>query len=267
MSEAVMPPVARRDPKTVEIHGTTLVDDYGWMREKTSVEVLEYLAAENAYTESVMEPTKGLQGKLYAEMLSHIKETDESVPYRRGGWFYFSRTYEGKQYPVHCRREALGGGTLEEAGAEVVFLDVNALAEGQAFMSLGGMTASPDGNLLAYSTDNTGFRQYTLHVRDLRTGEDLSDTAERVGSFAWAADSATLFYTTEDEVTKRHDRVFRHVVGSDETVQVYEEVDERFNVGVGKTRDGKLSCCWRRGVIRLRRGGFWRLRSLRGSSR
>jgi len=231
MQIALKAPVARRDTKSVAIHGTELVDDYGWMREKTSDEVIGYLNAENAYTEAAMEPTKDLQAKLYAEMLSHIKETDESVPYRKGGWWYSTRTVEGLQYSIHCRR------TSPEAD-EVVFLDVNKLAEGQAFMALGGIAISPDGWLMAYSTDNTGFRQYTLHVRDLRTGVDLADTAERVGSFVWAADGKTLFYTTEDEGTKRHDRLFRHVLGG-VPVEVYHEVDERFNLGVGKTRDEK----------------------------
>ena len=132
---------------------------------------------------------------------------------------------------------------FDETQPEEILLDVNQLAEGQPFMSVGGMSVSPDGYLLAYSTDNTGFRQYTLHVRDLRTGKDLPDTAERVGSIAWAADSTTLFYTTEDEVTKRHDHLFRHRLGDAvaQDVVVYEEKDERFNLGVGKTRDWQVS--------------------------
>ena len=239
VEQALKPPVARREPKTLEIHGTTLPDEYGWLREKNSAEVIDYLNQENAFTEQAMAPTKEQQATLYAEMLSHIKETDESVPYRRGAWFYFSRTIEGLQYPLHCRRAAGPRRVIEDAGTEIVFLDVNKLAEGQAFMAVGGMSVSPDGNLLAYSTDNTGFRQYTLHVRDLRTGEDLPDQALRAGSFVWAADSKTLFYTTEDEVTKRHDRLFRHTILTDTAtdVQVHHEADERFNLGVGRTRD------------------------------
>jgi len=234
------PPVARKEPTPTRFHGQTLDDDYRWMREKTSPEVLAYLEAENAYTMSAMEPTKELQGKLYAEMLSHIKETDVSVPYRSRGWFYYVRTEEGKQYPIHCRRMAVAP-KFDESQAEEILLDVNRLAEGQPFMAVGGMAVSPDGFLLAYSTDNTGFRQYTIHVRDLKTGEDLADRAERVGSMAWAADSQTLFYSTEDEVTKRHDHLFRHRLGepSSQDAVVYEERDERFNLGVGKTRDQK----------------------------
>jgi oligopeptidase B len=240
---AVTPPVARQEPTPTTLHGQTLEDDYRWMRDKSSAEVIAHLEAENAYTLSVMEPTEELQAKLYAEMLSHIKETDVSVPYLQRGWFYYVRTVEGSQYPIHCRKVATGADsdTFDELQPEEILLDVNLLAVGQPFMSVGAMSVSPDGFLLAYSTDNTGFRQYTLHVRDLRTGKDLADTAERTGSVAWAADSRILFYTTEDDVTKRHDHLFRHRLGdtAEEDAIIYEEKDERFNLGVGKTRDGK----------------------------
>lgn len=237
---AVTPPVARKDPTPTTIHGQTLEDDYRWMRDKSSPELISYLEAENAYTADVMKPTEELQAKLYAEMLSHIKETDESVPYRDHGWYYYTRTVEGSQYPIYCRKVA-SGPAFDDAQPEQVLLDVNKLAEGQPFMALGAMAVSPDGNKLAYSTDNTGFRQYTLHIRDLKTGADLADTAERVGSIAWAADSHTLFYTTEDEVTKRQDKLFRHRLGdATDDALLYEERDERFNVAVGKTRDGRF---------------------------
>ncbi|HEX4650427.1 MAG TPA: S9 family peptidase, partial [Granulicella sp.] len=234
------PPVARRNPTSLPLHGTTLEDAYGWMRDKSSSEVIAYLEAENAYTNAAMAPTAALQEKLYGEMLSHIKETDESVPYRMRGWFYYTRTVAGLQYPIHCRRLAVNG-SYDEGQPEQILLDVNQLAEGQPFMAVGTMAISADDHLLAYSTDNTGFRQYTLHIRDLRTGNDLPDTALRVGSITWAADAKTLLYTTEDEVTKRHDHLFRHTLGAptSEDVVVYEEKDERFNLGVGKTRDGK----------------------------
>jgi oligopeptidase B len=240
----VQPPVARREPTPITLHGVTLQDDFRWMRDKDSPEVISYLTAENAYTDSIMAPTAELQTKLYDEMLSHINETDESVPYRLGNWFYTTRTVEGRQYPIHCRRAATDpdlNSLFDPAQPEQVILDVNVLAEGKPFMALGSMAISPDGNLLAYSTDPTGFRQFTLHVRDLRTGEDLPDTAQRVGSLAWAADSGTLFYSTEDEVTKRQDHIFRHPLGrpATEDVIVLHEPDERFNVGVGRTRDGK----------------------------
>jgi oligopeptidase B len=236
----IRPPHARQAPTPTTVHGQTLEDNYRWMRDKSSPEVVAYLEAENAYTQSVMAPTEPLQTKLYAEMLSHIKETDQSVPYRDRGWFYYTRTVESLQYPIYCRRSATGR-KFDESQPEEILLDVNRLAEGQPFMTVGTMTVSPDGSMLAYSTDNTGFRQYTLHVRDLKSGEDLSDTAQRVGSIAWAADSTTLFYTTEDEVTKRHDHLFRHRLGDTaaQDVVVFEEKDERFNLGVDKTRDCK----------------------------
>ncbi len=234
------PPVARKDPRSALLHGRTLRDDYGWIRQRESEEVLAYLRAENAYTDAVMEPTKPLQAELYREMLSHIKETDVSVPAQEGRYWYYARTTEGSQYPVYCRKP----GTREtfEAAPEEIVLDVEALAEGQSFMAVGGMDVSDDGNLLAFSTDNTGFRQYTLQVKDLRTGELLAEKVERAGSIVWAADNRTLFYTQEDEEQKRQYRLFRHVLGRphEEDVLVLEEPDERFNVGAGRTRDGAL---------------------------
>jgi oligopeptidase B len=227
-----VPPVAEREPKKTPIHGTELEDDYAWLREKGTTRVTAYLEAENAYTAAAMSGTKALQKTLYDEILSHIKEDDVSLPYRDGAWEYLTRTEKGKQYARFCRRAA---DKLED---EAVILDINVLAEGQPFMDVGTMSVSPDGRLLAYTTDNTGFRQYTLAVKNLETGELLADTAERVGSIAWARDSATLFYSTEDEQTKRHDRVFRHGLGA-EPVQVFHEEDERFNLGVGRTRDRK----------------------------
>ena len=240
MTQNATPPTARREPTTTTLHGHTLEDHYRWMRDKDSPEVTAHLEAENQYTLSVMASTTELQARLYAEMLSHIKETDESVPYRDRGWFYYTRTVEGSQYPIHCRKFA-SGVTFDATQPEEILLDVNKLAEGQPFMAIGAMSVSPDGNTLAYSTDNTGFRQYILHIRDLKTGSDLADTAERVGSLAWASDSHTLFYTTEDETTKRHDKLFRHRLGDPaaEDSLLCEEKDERFNLGVGKTRDGK----------------------------
>src|SRR5580704_8759687 len=170
----VQPPTARRQETVNEIHGQRLADHYAWLREKASPEVTAFLEQENAYTRAVMKPTEELQAKLYAEMISHIKETDISVPFRDGAYFYYSRTEQGAQYPIYCRKH----GSLD-AGEEIM-LDMNQLAAGEAFMALGAFTVSDDGNLLAYSTDTTGFRQYTLHIKDLRTGEVLADQAQRV---------------------------------------------------------------------------------------
>ncbi len=225
------PPMAEKKPKTTKIHGTTLVDNYFWLREKSNPQVMEYLRAEDAYSQAAMKPTAALQEKLYKEMLSHIKQTDVNVPYRWGNYYYYSRTEEGKQYPIFCRKQ----GSLE--AKEEVILDQNELAKGQKFMSVGAFNPSDDGNLLAYSTDNTGYRQYTLHVKNLITGELLPERIERVDNIAWATDNKTIFYVTEDAVTKRSDKFFRHTLGSDKSDLLYEEKDELFDIGVGRSRD------------------------------
>jgi oligopeptidase B len=225
------PPVAKKAPKTTEIHGQKLVDNYYWLRDKKNPEVKAYLDAENAYTDAVMKPTETLQKKLYDEMLGRIKETDVEVPYKEGDYFYYSRTEAGKQYQIHCRRK----GSLE--APEEVLLDVNELAKGQKFMSLGAYDVSDDGNLLAYTTDNTGFRQYTLAVKDLRSGKLLPDHAERVGSVVWANDNKTIFYSVEDDTTKRQYQIYRHTVGTSGSDKLaYEEKDEKFDVFAAKTR-------------------------------
>ena len=225
------PPVAKKVPKTTVVNGVTMVDNYFWLREKSNPEVKAYLEAENAYTDAVMKPTEPLQKKLYDELLSRIKETDVEVPYKNGDYFYYSRTEAGQQYSIFCRKK----GSLD--ASEQVVLDVNELAKGQKFMSLGGFAVSNDGNLVAYVTDNTGFRQYTLAVKDMRTGKVLVDHAERVDAIAWATDNKTLFYAIEDEVAKRAYRVYRHTVNTaGPDTLVYEEPDERFDVDVRRTR-------------------------------
>jgi oligopeptidase B len=224
------PPVAKTLPTIREIHGERRVDDYAWLRDRSSPEVRAYLESENAYTETVMEPLRPLREGLYDEMLARIKQTDEDVPYREGGWLHYSRTIEGLQYTIHCRRRDRPG------SAEKVTLDLNALAAGKAFMALGVYEISDDGRLLAYSTDTTGFRRYTLFVKDLETGEIRETVAEGAGSAAWAADNRTLFYTVEEESTKRQHRLFRHVLGEAAHELVYEEPDLAFNVGVSRTR-------------------------------
>ena len=228
---APQPPMAEKKPKTTNIHGVTLVDDYFWLREKTNPAVLAHLQAEDAYTQAMMKHTEQLQEKLYKEMLSHIKQTDIQVPYRSGNYFYYTRTEEGKQYPIFCRKK----GSVD--APEEIVLDMNELAKGQKFMSLGAFLPSDDGNLLAYSTDNTGYRQFLLHIKDLRTGELLPERIERVTTLAWANDNKTLLYVTEDPVTKRSDKFFRHVLGTDKTDLVYEEKDELFDIGTSRSRD------------------------------
>jgi len=225
------PPVAKKIPHVTEINGHKLTDNYFWLREKSNPEVRAYLEAENAYTDAVMKPTEPLQKKLYDEMLSRVKETDVEVPYREGDFFYYIRTEAGKQYPIRCRKK------ISADASEEVLLDVNELAKGQAFMTVQAFAVSTDGNLLAYSYDNTGFRQFNLAVKDLRTGQTLVDHAERVGSVVWANDNRTVFYTQEDGTSKRQYRLYRHTVGSsDPDTLVYEEPDEKFTVRAFKTR-------------------------------
>jgi oligopeptidase B len=228
------PPMAEKKTKTTNIHGEQLVDDYFWLREKTNPAVLAHLQAEEAYTDTVMKPTAALQEKLYNEMLSHIKQTDVDVPYRSDNYYYYTRTEEGKQYPIFCRKK----GSLD--AAEEVVLDVNELAKGQKFMSIGMFMPSDDGNLLAYSVDNTGYRQFTLQIKDLRTGQLLPEKVERINYLTWATDNKTFFYVTEDPVTKRSDKFFRHVLGSDKYDLVYEEKDELFDIGVGRSLDKEV---------------------------
>jgi oligopeptidase B len=229
------PPVAKAVHTENDINGGKLVDNYRWLRDKSNPEVAQYLQAENAYSDSVMAPTTALQQKLYDEMVSHIKETDVNVPYKYGDHFYYSRWEKGQQYPIYARKQ----GSVE--AAEQITIDQNELAKGQPFMSVGAYEMSDDGNLLAYTTDNTGYRQYKLRVRDLRTGKDSEVIAERVGSVTWANDNKTIFYSVEDEKTKRQYRLYRHVMGGEvgKDPLIYEEKDERFSVGAGKSRSGK----------------------------
>jgi oligopeptidase B len=228
------PPLAKKAPHITEIHGSKLTDDYFWLRDKQNPEVIKYLEAENAYTEAVMKPTTELQETLYKEMLGHIKQTDLSVPSRIGDYYYYSRTEEGKQYPYMCRKK----GSMD--GQEELLLDLNKLAEGHSFLGLGAFRVSDDGNRLAYSTDTTGYRQYTLHVKDLRTGQTLSERIERTGSVVWANDNQTLFYTTEDAVSKRSNKFWRHVVGSEKSELIYEEKDELFDLGATRSLDKQM---------------------------
>jgi len=233
-AQQAAPPAAKKVPHVTKIHGYTLADDYFWMRDKSNPDVIKHLEAENAYTDETMAHTKTLQETLYKEMLGRIKQTDLSVPSRIGDYFYYSRTEEGKQYPYMCRRK----GTME--GTEEILLDLNKLAEGLKFLSLGAYAVSDDANWLAYSTDTTGYRQYTLHVKDLRTGALSSEKIERAGAIVWANDNTTIFYTTEDAVSKRSDKFFRHVVGTDKSELLFEEKDELFDIWAQRSLDKKV---------------------------
>jgi oligopeptidase B len=227
------PPVVRRHPVEHVIHGDRRIDDYAWLREKQNPEVIAYLNAENAYTDAVLHGTEAFQEQLYQEMLGRILQTDLSVPYRLRGYLYFTRSEEGKQYAIHCRR-------LDADGPpEELLLDLNALAEGHSFLGLGSFDVTDNNHLLAYSLDTTGFRQYTLQIKDLRSGDTLPERIQRVTSAAWAADNRTLFYTVEDETTKRSYRLYRHTLNSAEPeTLLYEENDERFRIQIERTRSG-----------------------------
>jgi oligopeptidase B len=239
-SQPLPPPTARKQHTETHLHGTVLTDDYAWLRDKQDPEVTVYLEAENACAEAVMAPLAGLREDLYQEMLSHVKQTDVSVPFRDGAWWYYTRTEEGRQYAIHCRTH--GSPNATEDTPEQVILDGNQLAQGHAFFSIGATDITGDGRWLAYTTDLTGFRQYALHIKDLTTGETLPGEVERVGSAVWAADNCTLFYTVEDEEQKRQYQLWRHMRGTPHAADelVFQDDDERFNLGAGRTRDGKF---------------------------
>jgi oligopeptidase B len=222
------PPRATPEPVEAIVHGTRLVDEYRWLRDKDSARVRSHLETENAHTRAVMAFTEPFQETLYREMLARIQETDMDVPYRYGAFEYYGRTEQGKDYPILCRR------ALDDP-AEQVTLDMNTMAEGHEFFALGAYDVSPDARLLAFSTDVTGFREYTLQVKDLSTGGILPLRVEKARSVAWANDSATLFYVVEDDA-KRAYRLYRHRLGSAAHDLLYEETDERFSIGVDETR-------------------------------
>ena len=223
-------PIARKVPKDVTVHGDKRIDDYFWLREKDTPAVLDYLHAEAAYTDKAFgQRTAPLREKLYGELLSRTKQTDDQPAFRESGWLWYSRNEEGKQYPILCRKAAAGQ-------PEQVFLDVNQLAAGKKFLSLGGWQPNDDATLLAFSTDETGFRQYDLRVKDLRGGEVLAERIPRVDSFAWAG--RTLYYVIEDPVAKRPYQLYRHVVGqAGADALLFEEKDEKFNLEVTRSRD------------------------------
>ena len=232
-ASAAQPPVARREPVEHVLHGDRRVDHYAWLRQKENPEVIAYLEAENAYADAVLRSTEGFQEKLYQEMLGRIQQTDLTVPYRRRGYLYFTRTEEGRQYPLHFRQREAEGSTAE------LLLDLNQLAVGHSFLALGSFDVSDDNGLLAFTVDTTGFRQYVLHVKDLVSGVTLPERIQRVTSVVWASDNRTLLYTVEDATTKRSHRLYRHVLGSPEPDPLlYEETDERFRIEVDRSRSG-----------------------------
>ena len=238
----VRAPIAKVIPHTQTVHGEERTDNYHWLRERGNDEVIAYLEAENAYTSSVMKPTEGLQEKLYEELVGRIKETDSDVPTRVDDYEYYSRTEEGKQYRIHCRkRVASAGPESGEDAEEEILLDENIQAEGEKYFRLGAFEVSPDHRLLAYSADTDGSETYTLRVKDLATEKMLEDKIPNTyDSVEWANDSGTLFYNTLDEA-KRPYKLFRHSLGGDPASDalVFHEPDDAFHLSLSKTRSKK----------------------------
>ena len=232
-------PDAVKKPHVVKApHGAERVDEYYWLRDdkRAKPEMLAYLQAENAYVDAVMAPLKPLQDKLYDEIVARIKQDDSSVPYRERGYWYYTRFETGQDYPIHARRKA----SME--AAEEVMLDVNALAKGKDYYAVGGRSISQDNRLLAYADDSNGRRQYTLRVKDLGTGQTLPDTITGTsGNVVWADDNRTFFYVENDPETLLSTKVKKHVLGTDakDDVLVYEETDDTFYMGIGRSRDDK----------------------------
>ena len=232
------PPVAPREPKDVSVHADPRVDDYFWLRDRDDPRTLPYLRAENAYAEGWFEPHAGLKEAIYQEMYSRIQQDDDSVPYRKGGWWYSTRISTGEQYPRLVRRRAVGSERRYDAdAADATLLDLNEMARGKAFLRLGFTAVSRDGAMLAYSVDFTGGRDFSLHVRDLATGQDADWSVAEVSSAAWSNDGRSLYYVTMDEA-KRASRLWRHEMGGvAPDVLLLEEDDELFDIDIGKTRD------------------------------
>jgi len=228
-------PFAKKEPKTLTIHGDTRTDNYYWLNQRENPEVITYLEAENAYTKEMMGHTEDLQEKLFKEITGRIQQTDISVPYLENGYYYYSRFEEGREYPVYCRKR----GSLESA--EEIILDVNQLAEGHSYCSVGSLEVSEDSKLLAYSVDTVSRRIYTIYFRDLSTGETLPDKIVNTsGNLTWANDDRTLFYSTKD-ATLRADKIWKYRLGDPDcqNLLVYEETDATYNTFVFKSKSRK----------------------------
>ena len=246
------PPDAAKKPHEMTIHGDTRVDDYYWMRltdeqksakEKDShtQEVVDYIDAENDYTESRLKHTKKFQDKLFDEIVDRIKKDDESVPYLDNGYFYYTRYEKGKEYAIHCRKKE----SLD--GEEEILLDENVLAKGHDYFAVGGMDVSPDNQWMSYGVDLVSRRIYTIYFKNLVTGDVLKETIPNsTGSVAWANDNKTVFYTSKNEVTLLPEKIWRHKVGTDSAKDelVYEEKDESFYNGVYRSKSGEFIIIW-----------------------
>lgn len=234
--EKIMPPVAKKVAKELTVHGDTRIDNYYWMNNREDPEVIAYLKAENAYTEAVLKHTEPLQEKLFDEIKSKIKQEDESVPYKKNGYFYYTKTEPEKEYYLVCRKK----GTL--AGEENVILDVNKMAEGHEYFALGGSSVSPDNRLVAYGVDTVSRRKYTIHFKNLETGEILDDAIPlTTGGATWANDNKTVYYVLKDDVTLRSMKIMKHTLGTpvEKDIEVFYEKDETFSTFIYKTKSNK----------------------------
>ena len=244
----VIAPDAKVIPHVTEIHNLELNDDYFWMRlsdaqkeaktpDDQTQDVLDYLNAENDYKESALAPTKDFQSELFDEIVGRIVKDDESVPVFYRGYWYYSRYEEGKEYAFNCRKKD----SLEDP--EEILLDGPKLAEGHSYFAIGGSSISPNNNIIVYGIDTVSRRQYTLRFKDLTTGVVFEDEIpETTGGAVWANDNKTIFYTKKDPVTLRSYRILKHILGTDlsEDVVVYEETDDTFNIGVGKSKSERF---------------------------
>ncbi|MCR9200537.1 MAG: hypothetical protein NXI04_18020, partial [Planctomycetaceae bacterium] len=236
--ETPAPPVAQTRPKVLSNHGTQRIDPYYWLRDRENQQVIDYLNAENAWTDAAFEEQKPLEAELFAELKGRIRPDDTSVPYTDRGYVYYTRYEDGKQYPIYCRKAETSAAD-DHSATEQVMLDVNRLAEGQSFCSVVGLRVSPDSQRLAFGVDFTGRRKYRLMFKDLSTGELLDDQVENVtGSCVWAQDSQTVFFTRKDPQTLRAYLVVRHqlLTPAADDVVVFEETDEEFSCGVRTSR-------------------------------
>ncbi|MGH3258703.1 MAG: oligopeptidase B, partial [Streptosporangiaceae bacterium] len=243
------PPTAKQVPSERTYHGDTVIDEYAWLAAKDDPDTIAYLQAENAYTEAATAGLAPLREQIFAEIKARTQESDLSVPVRKGGWWRYSRTVEGQQYAVYCRREVLSGELIPPIPAdgqplegEEILLDGNELAAGHDFFDIGAFQPSPDQRWLAYSTDFTGNERFTIQIKDLATGavapDEIPDT---YAGCAWSLDGSTLFYVTVDPAWRPY-RVWRHQVGTpaSQDVIVFEEADERFHVYVSLTRSERF---------------------------
>jgi oligopeptidase B len=229
--------MAKKIPTKLEKHGHSRVDDYYWLRDRNDPEVLAYLEAENEYSDRIMAHTKPLEEKLFEEIKARIKQTDMSVPYKRDGFFYYTRYEQGKEYPIFARKKD----SLDNP--EEIMLDANALAQGHDFFSIGGWALSADQNLMAYAVDTQGRRIFTVQIKNLLTGELLPDVIPNVTeNLVWAHDNRTLFYAKQDVKTLRAYQIYRHVLGTDPATDqlVFEEADETYVAYIYKTKSKKF---------------------------